>query len=1189
MKLKQSIGWLVKCTGIFMMLLVVFSMKKTVIKADTIYTETIDGIEWSITVSDIAVSIAPVDKTSISGNIEIPSVVQGYTVTQIKSSAFMDCTNLTGVTIPESVEIIGANAFYGCTGLVSVTIPANVTTVNKYAFHTCSSLTDVKLSYGVKVLGRGVFKNCYKLSSIVIPDSVTSCGIALFDNCTGLKYAKVSNSMISIPESMFIRCKNLEHVDMPYGITKIGAEAFYDCNKLTDVEIPDSVTYIDVNAFYICKNIRYLRIPSSVTGIAYGVFGSNYRLHTVIIPTSVKKLGKLSFSSCDEYCKFFYLGTEAQWKSMSKYEAFDYRKDNYTYYFCSPLITSNPISADYIQNEANVTPLSVAATVEKDSNGEPIATLSYQWYQNSTDSNTGGTIIEGATSSTYTPPVTELGEKYYYCEVTSTHTYNDAVRTATLPSKTAKIKVSSLETFTVSFDTNCDITVPDQNVPYGEFAVQPEMTAPEGYVWDKWYTDSNLTSIYNFTTPVTQAMTLYTKLKYDYSSLQAAVDNALELLANTGYISRYTDSSVQCYRDVITCAQQMIEQQNAPSVDAIANMITEVNNAKKLLIIKLSERPVPHVENGIGYVTLHDERLIIHQYLHDIAFNEESFTELVQAGGTSAGVPEATEITLSEEGFYTFQVNDKYGDVFYLVFFYTEATGTEGFDLSELIYEIEAAQNLCTSIPDAKTGLGPGAFYTDPSSKERFQIAINTAINGLSSITSQEDADNMLENLRAEEAVFTASLKQVEWVTIEVDGFTVRVIPMDGCTLTEVRYNDDGSGNLAQGIWNNRIGFTTIPYKTESSTFVWNNVAEGIYTFDVTMEDSNKNSIRGLKCFVVTQNSTKEQVVFNYLSNQKESAEEVLTSLPISTEASDGEMCVPVVYYNRLVNNIQTTTELLETSQPTYDEMIETSLNLSTALRLFLENKREKSSATVVKEPIININNGTITVSQSDLYTCHLAKGSYANYDEFKDSNYTMYWALKSNGTMRATMPVNTNGFYTLRIRYNDDTVVYVQVEVTDVLTAKEEDGIITLSYQGNSKIATTSYAYDDGSENLSYKTFSGFEEKLTALGNGRHVIKVVYADGLEDTIRINVTGCNGPVIIQSEDKLIVYNYGLELQTAIMAKGHFSTWEDMYSNVYNVVDFNTEINTTDFEEGEYTFCFEDKSGESYWRYITIGE
>ena len=242
-----------------------------------------------------------------------------------------------------------------------------------------------------------------------------------------------------------------------------------------------------------------------------------------------------------------------------------------------------------------------------------------------------------------------------------------------------------------------------------------------------------------------------------------------------------------------------------------------------------------------------------------------------------------------------------------------------------------------------------------------------------------------------------------------------------------------------------------------------------------------------------------------------------------------------------------------------------------------------------MKEPIININNGTITVSQSDLYTCHLAKGSYTNYYEFIESNYTMYWALKSKGTMRAIMPVNTNGFYTLRIRYNDDTVVYVQVEITDVLTVKEEEGIITLSYQGNSKIAATSYAYDDGSENLSYKTFSGFEEELPALGNGTHVIKVVYADGLEDTVRINVAGCNGPVIIQSEDKLIVYNYGLELQTAIMAKGHFSTWEDMYNCVYNVVDFNTEMDTSDFEDGEYTFYFEDKAGKSYWNYITIGE
>jgi len=46
--------------------------------------------------------------------------------------------------------------------------------------------------------------------------------------------------------------------------------------------------------------------------------------------------------------------------------------------------------------------------------------LSYQWYQNSGNSNTGGTAFSGATSSAFTPPTSAAGTLYYYCIVSGT-------------------------------------------------------------------------------------------------------------------------------------------------------------------------------------------------------------------------------------------------------------------------------------------------------------------------------------------------------------------------------------------------------------------------------------------------------------------------------------------------------------------------------------------------------------------------------------------------------------------------------------------------------------------------------------------------------------------------------------------------------------------------------------------------
>jgi hypothetical protein len=47
-------------------------------------------------------------------------------------------------------------------------------------------------------------------------------------------------------------------------------------------------------------------------------------------------------------------------------------------------------------------------------------TVTYQWYSNTVQTNTGGTLIVGATVTGYSPPSATLGTLYYYATVTST-------------------------------------------------------------------------------------------------------------------------------------------------------------------------------------------------------------------------------------------------------------------------------------------------------------------------------------------------------------------------------------------------------------------------------------------------------------------------------------------------------------------------------------------------------------------------------------------------------------------------------------------------------------------------------------------------------------------------------------------------------------------------------------------------
>ena len=86
-------------------------------------------------------------------------------VTQIGNYAFMDCMNLTDITIPNSVTRIGARAFQSCDKLISIVIPNSVKNLD-YAFEGCFDLTSVTIPASVAVIKANTFKGCMALSDI---------------------------------------------------------------------------------------------------------------------------------------------------------------------------------------------------------------------------------------------------------------------------------------------------------------------------------------------------------------------------------------------------------------------------------------------------------------------------------------------------------------------------------------------------------------------------------------------------------------------------------------------------------------------------------------------------------------------------------------------------------------------------------------------------------------------------------------------------------------------------------------------------------------------------------------------------------------------------------------------------------------------------------------------------------------
>jgi hypothetical protein len=116
------------------------------------------------------------------GDVIIPRTNgDGLPVTGI-DGAFAFRMNVTNVTIPDGVEMIGFDSFLECFNLASVIIPKSVTNIAEQAFFDCS-LTNVTIPSGVVSIGKEAFEGCQYLTTLEISGSVSNIGPIAFGNC----------------------------------------------------------------------------------------------------------------------------------------------------------------------------------------------------------------------------------------------------------------------------------------------------------------------------------------------------------------------------------------------------------------------------------------------------------------------------------------------------------------------------------------------------------------------------------------------------------------------------------------------------------------------------------------------------------------------------------------------------------------------------------------------------------------------------------------------------------------------------------------------------------------------------------------------------------------------------------------------------------------------------------------------
>ncbi len=191
-------------------------------------------------------------------------------VTSLTWNVFENCSQLTHIGMPDTLEWIGNGAFGGCTGLTEIQIPSSVKTIQSGAFRDCQGLTSVEIPANVTEIQWKIFPGCTNLKEIKVAE----------ENPT---YISINGNLYSKGDDGYYKANTLieyafgkkeETFAVPFGTSVIGNYAFDAVTSLKTLIIPEGVQEVDSFAFYDCDNLERIYFPNSLKTVGDQVFKS---------------------------------------------------------------------------------------------------------------------------------------------------------------------------------------------------------------------------------------------------------------------------------------------------------------------------------------------------------------------------------------------------------------------------------------------------------------------------------------------------------------------------------------------------------------------------------------------------------------------------------------------------------------------------------------------------------------------------------------------------------------------------------------------------------------------------------------------------------------------------------------------------------------------------------------------------
>ena len=246
-------------------------------------------------------------------------------VTTIGERAFYD-SNITGITIPGNVRVIGVEAFARCSALISLVFEGGARdpalTIEESAFYNCSSLSSVSLPANLKNLGQYAFGGISALTKVTV-NAAESIGelnysTGAFSSTDGVSYVRtlvigpdvsdfdingVFGSVNLTTVEVDPANKNFSEQDGVLFNRDITRIVYYPNGKIGDYTLPDTVVEIGAGVFSGKGNLSKITIGSNITTIAEGAFMESSITEVIFSKeasdTSLT-IGKRAFYDCDK-------------------------------------------------------------------------------------------------------------------------------------------------------------------------------------------------------------------------------------------------------------------------------------------------------------------------------------------------------------------------------------------------------------------------------------------------------------------------------------------------------------------------------------------------------------------------------------------------------------------------------------------------------------------------------------------------------------------------------------------------------------------------------------------------------------------------------------------------------------------------------------------------------------------------